>query len=140
MRSRKLDADTYVLVFETGEDPVTGLTRFAGEQDLSACGFTAIGAFSEAELGYFDWEKKDYERIPVREQVEVLSLIGDIAVEKDSKKVHAHAVLGRRDGSTRGGHLLSARVRPTLEVILDVSPGRLRRVHDRESGLALIKP
>jgi predicted DNA-binding protein with PD1-like motif len=140
MRSRKLDADTHVLVFETGEDPVAGLARFASEHDLSACGFTAIGAFSEAELGYFDWEKKDYDPIPVKEQVEVLSLIGDIAVEEGRKKVHAHAVLGRRDGSTRGGHLLSARVRPTLEVILEASPGRLQRVHDRASGLALIKP
>ena len=51
MRSRKLDGDTYVRVFETGEDPRAGLARFAGEQDLSACGFTAIGAFSEAGLG-----------------------------------------------------------------------------------------
>jgi predicted DNA-binding protein with PD1-like motif len=131
----------FAVVFDTGEDPVPGLTRFAEEQNLSASGFTAIGAFSEAVPGYFDWQKKDYERIPVREQTEVLALLGDIAVEGDNrKKIHAHVVLGKRDGAACGGHLLSAKVRPTLEVILTESPSYLRRVHDRESGLALIRP
>ncbi|HUF81888.1 MAG TPA: DUF296 domain-containing protein [Burkholderiales bacterium] len=58
---------------------------------------------------------------------------------ENEKKVHAHVVLGRRDGSACGGHLLSAKVRPTLEVILTESPGYLKRVHDPKSGLALIR-
>ena len=91
-------------------------------------------------LGYFDWEKKDYLKIPVHEQMEVLSLVGDIALsEKDEPKVHAHAVLGRSDGTTRGGHLLEGHVRPTLEVMLVESPRHLRRQHDPQSGLALIR-
>lgn len=65
--------------------------------------------------------------------------MGDIAVEDGKKKVHAHVVLGRRDGSAWGGHLLAAKVRPTLEVVLTESPSYLRRVHDPESGLALIR-
>jgi predicted DNA-binding protein with PD1-like motif len=84
-------------------------------------------------------EKKDYDKIPVREQVEVLSLVGDITLtEKGEPKVHAHVVLGRSDGTTRGGHLVEARVRPTLEVMLIESPRHLRRKHDPQSGLALI--
>lgn len=142
MEAKTLDKDgnTFAVIFSTGEDPVAGLTRFAEDKRLGASSFTAIGAFSEAELGYFDWEKKDYERIPVREQVEVLSLIGDIALDGDGRKIHAHVVLGRRDGAACGGHLLSARVRPTLEVIVEATPTHLRRVHDPASGLALIKP
>jgi hypothetical protein len=94
----------FAVVFDTGEDPMAGLTRFAEEHNLSASGFTAIGAFSEAMLGYFDWEKKEYERIPVHEQTEVLALLGDIAVQGDhGKKAHAHVVLGRRDGTASGG-------------------------------------
>ena len=65
----------FALIFDIDEDPMQGLQRFAEEQNLSASGFTAIGAFREAELGYFDWDKKDYERIPVREQTEVLALV-----------------------------------------------------------------
>ncbi len=127
------------LVFDTGEDPVTEMTRFAEDHALGAASFSAIGAFSEATLGYFDWEKKDYDRIPVREQTEVLSLLGDLALEGDQHRLHAHVVLGRRDGSACGGHLLAARVRPTLEVILTQTPGYLQRAHDPASGLALIR-
>jgi predicted DNA-binding protein with PD1-like motif len=128
----------FAVIFQTGDDPVAGLTRFAEEQKLGASAFTAIGAFNEATLGYFDWEKKDYERIPVREQVEVLALVGDIALQDGKPKLHAHVVLGKRDGSACGGHLLAARVRPTLEVIVSESPAHLRRKHDPVTGLALI--
>jgi predicted DNA-binding protein with PD1-like motif len=102
---------------------------------------TAIGAFREATLGYFDWETMDYLKIPVREQVEVVSLVGDVAEgEKGGPKVHAHVVVSRRDGTALAGHLLEARVRPTLELILvDESPAHLQRRHDAESGLALIR-
>lgn len=141
MRSTLLDEQdrVYAVIFDTGEDPVAGLTQFAEAEKLSAASFTAIGAFREATLGYFDWEKKDYEHIAVREQVEVLSLIGDFAVEGDRRKLHAHVVLGKRDGSACGGHLLAAKVRPTLEVIVSATPGHLRRRHDPASGLNLIQ-
>ena len=98
---------------------MAGLVEFARQNRLGAGHFTAIGAFRDVTLGYFDWEKKDYKKIPVDEQVEVLSLIGDVALKDGEPKVHAHVVVGRSDGSTRGGHLLEAHVRPTLEVILD---------------------
>ena len=131
---------TYAVIFDTGDEVVSGLTSFAREKGLDASHFTAIGAFQDVTLGYFDWQKKDYQKIPVHEQVEVLSLVGDIALDpKGEPKVHAHVVLGRSDGTTRGGHLLEARVRPTLEVILVESPSHLQRKHDPESGLALIR-
>jgi predicted DNA-binding protein with PD1-like motif len=131
---------TYAVIFDTGDEVVAGLTSFAKEKRLAASHFTAIGAFQDVTLGYFDWQKKDYQKIPVHEQVEVLSLVGDVALDpKGEPKVHAHVVLGRSDGTTRGGHLLEARVRPTLEVVLVESPSHLQRKHDPESGLALIR-
>lgn len=129
---------TIALVFDKGDEVMSILQRFAKEHSLTASRFSAIGALQSAVLGYFDWERKDYDRIPVDEQVEVLSLNGDIALDGSEPKVHAHAVLGRRDGSCVGGHVMQARVRPTLEVILVESPGYLRKTCDRESGLALI--
>jgi uncharacterized protein len=129
---------TIALVFDRGDEVVGTLEKFAAGQGLTAARFTAIGAFERVTLGYFDWESKQYERIPVDEQVEVLSLVGDLALDGDKPKLHAHAVLGRRDGSTVGGHLLEATVRPTLEVLLIDSPGHLRRRPDPVSGLALI--
>jgi predicted DNA-binding protein with PD1-like motif len=131
---------TFMVVLSTGEDAVERVTAFAREQRLHASHFTAIGAFSSAVVGYFDWEKKDYRRIPIAEQVEVLSLIGDISVGPDGPKVHAHVVLGKQDASACGGHLLEGRVRPTLEIVLTEAPTHLRRRYDPESGLALIDP
>src|SRR3954471_2199932 len=113
MRSKQLNKDgerIYAVVFDTGENPIVGLTRFAEQQKLKAAAFTAIGAFSAATLGYFDVNNKEYERTPVEEQTEVLSLIGDIAVQNGTKQVHAHVVLGRRNCSACGGHLLAATV------------------------------
>lgn len=130
---------TFALVFDTGDEVMAGLTDFAKENDLNAASLTAIGAFSAATLGYFDMERKDYERIPVEEQVEVLSLVGDIAPKEDGEpQVHAHVVLGTSGGATKGGHLLEAHVRPTLEVIIVESPEHLRRKTDEETGLPLI--
>lgn len=144
MRSRRIhehDGEkTYVLVFETGDEVVSGLNAFVREHGVSAARLSAIGAFRDALLGYFDWEQKEYAKIVVQEQVEVLSLLGDVALDDDEPKVHAHVVVGRSDGTTRGGHLLEAHVRPTLEVILVESPAHLRKQVDRESGLALIRP
>ena len=129
---------TYALVFDQGDEVVSGLTGFAGRHRLAASHLTAIGAFSQAVLGYFDRDRRDYRRIPVTEQVEVLSLIGDVALKDGKPALHAHVVLGKADGTAVGGHLLEARVWPTLEVILVESPAHLRRRHDPASGLALI--
>lgn len=130
----------YVLIFDSGEEPVNGLTDFARQHQVTDARFTAIGGFSEVTLGYFDWQTKGYQHIPVQEQVEVLSLIGDISMWQDKPMVHAHVVVGRYNGETRGGHLLQARVRPTLEVMLTVSPTYLRRCYNQEAGLPLICP
>jgi predicted DNA-binding protein with PD1-like motif len=132
---------TFVVVLQSGDEAVACLKRFADEQRLSAAQLTAIGAFSDAVLGYFDWQKKEYRRNPVTEQVEVVSLIGDVALgPKGAPALHMHAVLGRSDGAALGGHLLEAHVRPTLEVVVTESPAHLRKRHDPESGLALIDP
>ena len=142
MKSRLIDGEggekTFVLVLDTGDEVVSEITTFARENDLDAASITAMGAFYGATLGYFDIVEKEYEKIPLEEQVEVLSLIGDIALNEGEPELHAHVVLGRRDGTTRGGHLLEARVRPTLEVVLVEAPDHLKKRTDEETGLALI--
>ncbi|HKD37358.1 MAG TPA: PPC domain-containing DNA-binding protein [Pirellulales bacterium] len=136
-----LDAPkTFVLVFDTGEEATGGLLAFAKTERLTAAHFTAIGAFQDCKLGYFNWQTKQYEAIHVPEQVEVLSLVGNVAEQDGQPKLHAHVVVGKWDGTAHGGHLLEARVRPTLEVVLTESPKHLVRRFDPETGLALIRP
>ncbi len=89
---------------------------------------TAIGAFSDVVLMYFDWEKKSYLSIPVREQVEVAALIGDVAEDPSGKpSLHIHLVVGKRTGEALAGHLAEGHVRPTLEVIVTESPTHFAR-------------
>jgi len=137
MKSRNAGS-AIILIFETGDEVSSTLTRFAKQRHITAGHFTAIGALSDAVIGYFDWTRKDYLRNEVSEQVEVVSLIGDIALDKGDPKIHAHIVLGKKDGTALGGHLLEGHVRPTLELVLQESPAELKRRFDPESGLALI--
>lgn len=130
---------TWAVILDTGDEVTECLLDFAREQQLTGAHFTAIGAFQSSVLGYFDWETKEYRRIPVQEQCEVVSLIGDVATRDGEPQLHMHVVLGTSDGSAKGGHLLEGHVRPTLEVIITESPTHLYRQHDPESGLALIR-
>ena len=109
------------------------------EENLSAASFKAVGALSSVRLGWFSWESKRYEpSVTLDEQVELLSLIGDVALKDGEPVVHAHAVIGKKDGTAHGGHLLKASIRPTCEVVLTESPTHLQKFIDPDSGLALI--
>jgi len=134
------DADvvTYVVVCDPGDDAVSALTLFARAEDLEAAQITAVGAFEHAVVGWFDRSTREYRRIPVDEQCELLSLVGDVAAGQDGPIVHVHAVLGLSDGTTRGGHLLEGSVYPTLEAVVTETPARLRKVMSPDVGIPLI--
>ncbi|MEI9895914.1 MAG: PPC domain-containing DNA-binding protein [Chthoniobacter sp.] len=129
---------TFALVFDEGDEVTAHLLAFAQENKLLASQFGGIGAFGQVTLGYFDLERRDYKHIPITEQVEVLSLLGNVALKDNEHKIHAHVVVGKRDGTAHGGHLLQAHVRPTLELIVTESPAHLQRVTDEKTGLPLI--
>jgi uncharacterized protein len=134
------DADvvTYVVVCDPGDEAVAALTQFAQAEDLEAASIAAVGAFEHAVVGWFDRTAKDYRRIPVDEQCEVLSLLGAVAEGQDGPILHMHTVLGLSDGTTRGGHLLEGTVFPTLEVVVTETPAQLRKVMRPDIGIALI--
>jgi predicted DNA-binding protein with PD1-like motif len=143
MRSQRIAdegrGETLVVVLDDGEEAFSSLQEFARKGAVSAASLTAIGAFSRATVGWFDFASKSYKEIAVDEQCEVLSAIGDVAVGDDGKaSLHVHVVLGLSDGSTRGGHLLKGTVHPTLEVVFTETPARLRRRNRPELGIALI--
>lgn len=142
MKYKLLNADaqkTFAIILSSGEEAMQCLQSFAKEQKLKASQFNAIGAFSKATLGFFDFKIKDYAKIEINEQVEVLNIAGDISLYKNEIKIHAHVVLGKKDGTAHGGHLLKAIVHPTLEIILTESQAYLCRELDNNSGLPLIK-
>jgi predicted DNA-binding protein with PD1-like motif len=129
---------TFVLACDRGDDPLEALGVAAKRFDLSAASLSGIGAFSAVTLGFFDRARRDYARRVIREQVEVVSLTGNVALDGGEPRVHAHVVVARFDGSALGGHLLGGTVDPTLEVMIMESPATLRRRLDPATGLALL--
>lgn len=130
----------FLVVFRTGDEAASGLVDLAQRRGLESARLSGIGAFSRVTLGYFDCKKKAYERIEIAEQVEVVSVLGDITLYEGAPRLHAHVMVARSDGTTRGGHLLEGRVRPTLEITIEELRISVRRTLDAESGLPLIDP
>ena len=130
---------SWVLVFQHGDAVVEGLVGFAGRERISGARLWGIGAFEEVELGFYRKDRRDYERFGFREELEVLSLNGNLGVTEEGPRVHAHVVVGRSEGSAHGGHLFEARVGPTLEAFVVESPVELRRELDEEFGLPLLR-
>ena len=144
MKTRLLHQDgghrTFIAVLSTGDEAMACLQQLARDQNLSAAHVSALGAFADAELKFFDWESKAYLPIPVDEQAEVASLVGDIALDaQGAPALHIHVVLGKRDGTAVAGHLAKGHVRPTLEVVIEETPAHLHRLEDPKTGLALIR-
>jgi predicted DNA-binding protein with PD1-like motif len=130
---------TFALVFDTGEEVVAALLRFAKEHTLSAAHLSAIGAFQRVTLGFFEPTRREYTPIVIEQQVELLSLVGNIAQDdKGQPTLHAHVVVGKSDGTAYGGHLLEASVRPTMEIVIVESSQYLRRRMRDDVGAALL--
>jgi predicted DNA-binding protein with PD1-like motif len=140
MATRQLDEHTWVVIFSSGDEIYSGLTAWALEHHVQSGYLTAVGAWKSAVLGYYDLTRKAYRRHAFDQQMELLSLVGNFALNNEQPFLHAHAVVGLSDGATRGGHLLEAYASPTTEVFVTVMSGSLRREPDDKSGLHLIVP
>jgi predicted DNA-binding protein with PD1-like motif len=138
--SKPGETRVWIAVLEEGEEAKQSLLEIAKKENIEDASFVALGAFAKATVAYFDWPAKKYRDIPVEEQVEVITLVGDIVPdEKGKASLHAHIVLGRSDGSTRGGHLQEGIVRPTLEITITETPAHLTRRKHPDLGIALIE-
>jgi len=130
----------YAVIFSKGDEVVSGLTEFAKKYDVTSAHFTGIGALRSVTLAWFSPEKKMYKKIPIKDQVEVASLTGNIALLNGNPVVHMHAVVGLSDGTAKAGHILEAHVWPTLEVMVTVDSARMVKTTDPDTGLSFIDP
>lgn len=146
----------FVLVLEPGEEVTEAVTHFAASLGVRGASLTGIGALSQAELGWFNPATKEFRSNAIREQCEVLAITGNIAEATDEDgdghahahihggdsgvRLHMHIVLGCGDATVRGGHLVSGRVSPTMELIVEEAAQHLTRGLDAQSGLVLLEP
>ncbi len=130
----------FAVIFHPGDEFFAGLTQFAEEYHVQSAHLTAVGGLHDARLAWYDESKKAYRVIPVDQQVEVDSLVGDIALLDGKPSVHMHCVVSMEDGTTRGGHVLGGHVSPLLEVWVTVDSTPLLKRHDEKTGLNLMDP
>jgi len=130
----------YAIVLSKNDEVMSGLTEFARQHKVTSASFTAIGAFSHATVAWFDDSRKQFKLVPINEQVELVSMIGDIALVNNTPGVHTHMSVASSDGTVRGGHVINAYVFPTLELFMTVYPTPLHKEKDEATGLELIDP
>src|SRR5258705_638205 len=130
----------YAVIFNTGDEAFSGLLEFAEKYHVTSAHFTAMGSVDGATWGWFDPKRKMYKKIPITGQHEVIGMSGDIALYQGKPVVHTHMLVGGPDGTQRGGHVLSANVSPTLEVMVTVDPVPMQKRFDPDTDLTLIDP
>jgi predicted DNA-binding protein with PD1-like motif len=129
---------SFALVFDMGDDVLAEFQQFCETAHIYTARVQGIGGFGRAQLGYYDMEAQRYEPIDVDEQVEVISLAGNVTLYESKPRIHLHCIVSHRGGHCTAGHLLGGIVRPTLELFVDDLPVRLHRVDRPDAGIPLI--
>ncbi len=130
--------NTYILTVDRDEEFISTLTTFCEENSIKAGWLTALGACGELTLAWYNLETKEYEDHEYGEDLEIASLLGNIAIVDDKSFIHAHGIFGRRDMSTIGGHIKNMKISATCEVKLDVYDDEILREYDDVTGLKLM--
>jgi predicted DNA-binding protein with PD1-like motif len=128
---------TYAVILAKGDEILSGVTAFAIRENFTSGSFTGIGALQRATFGWFDEARRAFREIPIDEQVELVSLIGDVGLVDGRPAIHAHGAVALPDGRVHGGHLLEAVVSPTLELFFTGYSTPLTKTRDEETGLFL---
>jgi len=137
MRYRKTQS-AYVIRLEKGEKVVERLLELCAKERVGAGYFSGLGAVSEAELGYFNLEKKEYSWQKFSGQFEITSFQGNISEMSGKSYIHAHIVIGDSEFSSWSGHIKEAVVGPTCEIFLTKLDTAISRKKDKETGLNLL--
>jgi uncharacterized protein len=133
-----IQGDTHVLALEIGEELVESILRYAEQTKIHAASIHAIGAIRNFELGYYVLDQKQYLRKRVEEIAELITCSGNLAIKDGKPFLHVHVSAGLRDFSVIGGHLFSAIVAVTAEVILKPMPNVMKRSFNDQTGLYLL--
>lgn len=129
----------YVIRLEKGEEIVTSLKELCEKEKINLGTVTGIGAVGEVEIGYFETKTKKYHSKALKGDMEILNLNGNISEMNEEIYLHLHISLSDENLNATGGHLNSAVISATGEIIIDVIEGKVDREFDDEIGLNLLR-
>jgi predicted DNA-binding protein with PD1-like motif len=117
VEERTAAAHVYAVRFSAGDEILSGLYDLVAKHRITSGHITGIGGLAPgALLGWGDPEVGGFKKIEIKEKTEIVSLIGDISLRNGEPYVHVHMIVGSSDGSTKGGHLIEARIAPLGEL------------------------
>lgn len=128
----------FAVIFASGDEVMSGISDFAAEQKIVSARFTAIGSLKDGSFCWYDPDRKLYKAINIHQQMELLTLIGDIALYQGKPVAHAHASVSTADGAGQGGHLLKGVTAQTVELFVTAYPTPLKKMLDKDTDLKLI--
>ena len=129
----------YIVRLNIGEDIVETLKTFCTEQQITLGWVQGIGAVDKANLGFFQVGTKEYYTKDFTGDYEVTSLLGNVTTKDGEVYLHLHITLSDEEYKTYGGHLNSAIISVTGEIVIEAIEGTVERQMDEEIGINLFK-
>lgn len=129
----------YIVRLNVGEDIVESVKKFAQEQNIKFGTVTGIGAVNKAKIGLFNTETKEYQSTILEEDMEIVSLAGNITEMNGEPYIHLHIALANSEHNVKAGHLNMAVISATGEIIIEAIDGYVDREFDDDIGLNLLK-
>lgn len=129
---------TSILVFEKGEDIISGIKKYCRNNNIDGGWLSGLGAVSKAEVAFYDLNRKKFIQKEIKEEMEIASLIGNVATFENDIATHIHVVLSDKNMKPLAGHLISATVAATCEIRMEVFDQPLKRKYNNHIGLNLI--
>ncbi|MHA1696094.1 MAG: PPC domain-containing DNA-binding protein [Candidatus Helarchaeota archaeon] len=124
---------------DDGEDLLDGINKISNEYNIKSASFYGIGAVKKAVFGFYKDNK--YISNEKNQNLEVISCIGNIAIDKDTKKkiIHCHITCGDDKGNSFGGHVLTGCIiSPTLELTIFEFEDQIFRKYNEKLNLTLL--
>jgi predicted DNA-binding protein with PD1-like motif len=138
MEYRKF-GNRYFVRVDRGEEVVSKIKEFCKDNNIVLGSISGIGAANKVVVGLFDTAKKEYFSKEFCGDHEITNLTGNITTQNGEVYLHIHATLCDINCNAFGGHLNSAVISATCELVIDKKDGIVERQMDKQVGINLQK-
>lgn len=128
---------TILARIDRGEEIMAQLENIAKLEHITLAHINALGAVGEMTVGVYSVPTQSYEKNTFTGDLEIVSLHGTITTKNGAYYPHLHMSAGDEQGHVFGGHLNSAVVSGTCEMVITLLDGTVERKLDTEYGSGL---
>ncbi len=131
--------NTIIARIDKNEEILEKLKAISEKENIKLASVSALGAVNDFTAGVFDTENKVYHSNRFEGPFEIVSLTGTVTTKDGEFYAHLHMSAGDRNGKVHGGHLNSANVSATCEMVISIIDGNVERLFNEDVGLNLLK-